>query len=274
MTTTTSTTTAYTSPTDRVQVELDGPTLHLRFNNPARHNALSVDMWEALPPLLAQAEADERVRLVVFSGCGDKAFVSGADISQFEDLRAAREAVQRYEAMAEAALTAIERCAKPTLACIRGWCIGGGVNVAIACDIRIASSDSTFAIPAARLGLGYRYSAMKNLVDLIGPGAAKDLFFTARRIGADEARELGLVTRVAAPEGLAALLAEYTGPIGENAPLTIHAAKVITAEVLKTSPEVDHARCAALIQQCFASEDYTEGRRAFMDKRRPVFKGR
>ena len=115
----------YLSPTDRVQVSRDATTLHIRFNNPARHNALSVDMWEAVPPLLAQAEADERIRLVVFSGAGDKAFVSGADISQFEDQRAAREAVARYEAMAEAALTGIERCAKPTLACIRGWCIGG-----------------------------------------------------------------------------------------------------------------------------------------------------
>jgi len=264
----------YRSPTERVQVWRDASTLHIRFNNPARHNALSVDMWEAVPPLLAQAEADERIRLVVFSGAGEKAFVSGADISQFEDMRAAREAVARYEAMAEAALTSIERCPKPTLACIRGWCIGGGVNVAIACDIRIAASDAVFSIPAARLGLGYRYSAMKNLVDLIGPGAAKDLFFTARKIGADEARALGLVSRVAAPEQLDALLAEYTGALADNAPLTVAAAKAITAEILKPSTDIDLARCQALIQGCFASEDYAEGRRAFMEKRRPVFKGR
>lgn len=264
----------YRSPTDRVQVWRDGSTLHLRFNNPARHNALSVDMWEAVPPLLQQAAADERLRLVVFSGAGDKAFVSGADISQFEDQRAQREAVTRYEAMAEAALAAIEHCALPTLACIRGWCIGGGVNVAIACDIRIAATDAVFSVPAARLGLGYRYSAMKNLVDLLGPGAAKDLFFTARRIGADEARALGLVSRVAAPDALDALLAEYTGALADNAPLTIRAAKAITAEILKPSTDVDHARCAALIRACFDSDDYTEGRRAFMEKRRPVFKGR
>jgi enoyl-CoA hydratase len=264
----------YTSPSERVQAWRDASTLHVRFNNPARHNALSVDMWEAVPPLLTQAEADERIRLVVFSGAGDKAFVSGADISQFEDMRAAREAVARYEAMAEAALTGIERCQKPTLACIRGWCIGGGVNVAIACDIRIAASDAVFAIPAARLGLGYRYSAMKNLVDLIGPGAAKDLFFTARRVGADEARALGLVSRVVPVEALDALLAEYTGALADNAPLTVRAAKVITAEILKPSADQDLDRCQALIRDCFASEDYAEGRRAFMDKRRPVFRGR
>ena len=264
----------YVSRTERVLVSRDGSTLHVRFNNPARHNALSVDMWEAVPALLAQAVADDRIRLVAFSGAGEKAFVSGADISQFEDMRAARDAVGRYEAMAEAALTGIERCAKPTLACIRGWCIGGGVNVAIACDIRIAASDAIFSVPAARLGLGYRYSAMKNLVDLVGPGAAKDLFFTARRIGADEALALGLVSRLCAPDHLETLLAEYTTALGENAPLTIAAAKAITTEVLKASPEVDLARCRELIAACFASEDYAEGRRAFMEKRRPVFKGR
>jgi len=176
--------TDYVSPTERVQVRLEGAVLHIVFNNPARHNALSVDMWGAVPPLLAQAEADERVRLVVFSGAGEKAFVSGADISQFEDQRAAKEAVKHYEALAEEALMGIYRFAKPTLACIRGWCIGGGVNVAISCDIRIAAQDAVFSIPAARLGLGYRYSALKNLVDLIGVGAAKDFFFTARRIDA------------------------------------------------------------------------------------------
>src|ERR1700694_2909766 len=194
----------YQSPTERVEVWLDASTLHIRFNNPPRLNALSVDMWEAVPPLLAQAEADDRVRLVVFSGAGEKAFVSGADISQFEDMRAAREAVKRYEQMAEDALMGIYRFSKPTLACIRGFCIGGGVNVAISCDIRIASSDSVFAIPASRLGLGYRISAMKNLVQLVGPGFAKDIFFTGRRLDANEALRIGLVNRVASAEGLEA----------------------------------------------------------------------
>ncbi len=264
----------YESSTERIETWLDGRTLHIRFNNPARHNALSVDMWEAVPPLLRLAREDDRVRLVVFSGAGEKAFISGADISQFEDMRAAREAVRRYEAMAEEALTAIYDFPKPTLACIRGYCIGGGVNVAISCDIRMASTDSAFAIPAARLGLGYRYSAMKYLVDLIGPGAAKDLFYTARRIDASEAKSLGLVSRICAPEALAALLAEYTSALADNAPLTVAAAKAIMREILKPSSELDTALCASLIRACFESADYTEGRTAFMQKRKPVFTGR
>jgi enoyl-CoA hydratase len=264
----------YTSSTERVRAWLDDSTLHIRFNNPARHNALSVDMWEAVPPLLALAERDDRVRLVVFSGEGEKAFVSGADISQFEDMRAAQAAVARYEQMAETTLMGIHDFAKPTLACIRGYCIGGGVNVAIACDMRIAASDAVFSIPAARLGLGYRYSAMKNLVDLIGPGAAKDLFFTARRIDAVEAKALGLITRHAEPAALGALLDEYTRALADNAPLTVAAGKAITREILKASPDLDHTRCTALIRGCFESTDYTEGRTAFMEKRKPVFRGR
>ena len=266
--------TPYTSPTERVEVWTEAATLHIRFNNPARHNALSVDMWEAVPPLLAQAEVDDDIRMVVFSGAGEKAFVSGADITQFEDMRAAKEAVKYYEAMAEESLMSIYNCRKPTLALIRGYCIGGGVNVAISCDIRLASTDSVFSIPAARLGLGYRYSALKNLVNLIGVGAAKDLFFTARRIDALEAKTLGLVTRLAEPAELAALLAQYTGAMADNAPITVQAGKAIMAEILKPSPDLDMTLCQQQIRNCFESEDYAEGRKAFMEKRKPIFKGR
>ena len=265
---------SYVTATERVKTWLDGQVLHVRFNNPAKHNALSVDMWEAVPPLLERAEKDDNVRMVVFSGEGTKAFISGADISQFDDMRAAKEAVKRYEAMAEAALQGIYEFGKPTVACIRGYCIGGGVNVAISCDIRVASSDSVFSIPATRLGLGYRYSAMQNLTHLVGPGYAKDIFFTARRLDAAEALRIGLVNRVAEPDKLDALLAEYTQAITTGAPLTIKAGKRIIREVLKPDSQIDMDLCRRLILDCFDSEDYAEGRTAFMEKRKPVFKGK
>ena len=264
----------YPTHTERLQTSLDDSVLHIRFNNPAKHNALTMDMWEGLPRLLEQAESDDRVRLVVFSGAGDKSFISGADISQFEDMRAAKEAVKRYEQTAESALQGIYEFAKPTIACIRGYCIGGGLNVAIACDIRIASADSVFSIPATRLGLGYRFSAMQNLADLVGPGFAKDIFFTGRRLDAAEASRIGLVNRVVQPNELDALLGEYTSAIKTGAPLTIKAGKRILREVLKRSGDADMGLCRKLIAECFESEDYTEGRRAFMEKRKPIFKGR
>jgi enoyl-CoA hydratase len=263
----------YNAGTERVKTWLDGQVLHIRFNNPQKHNALSMDMWEAVPRLLDKAAGDDAVRMVVLSGEGGKAFISGADISQFEDMRAAKEAVKKYEAVAESALQGIYEFEKPTVACIQGYCIGGGVNVAISCDIRIASSNSTFAIPATRLGLGYRYSAMKNLTNLVGPGHAKDIFFTARRLDAAEALRVGLINRVAPPEGLDALLAEYTTSITTGAPLTIKAGKRIIRDVLKRD-DADMELARKLILDCFESEDYTEGRRAFMEKRKPVFKGK
>jgi enoyl-CoA hydratase/carnithine racemase len=210
----------YKAGTERVKTWLDGQVLHIRFNNPEKHNALSVDMWEAVPPLLERAAKDDNVRVVVLSGEGGKSFVSGADISQFEDMRAAKEAVKKYEAMAEAALQGIYEFEKPTIACIRGYCIGGGVNVAISCDLRI-----------------------------------------------------GLVNRIAEPDKLDELLAEYTTAICQNAPLTIKAGKRIIRDVLKTEDaDMDLAR--KLILDCFESEDYAEGRRAFMEKRKPAFKGK
>lgn len=264
----------YQSSTERVKVWLDNDesTLQIQFNNPERHNALSVDMWEAVTPLLNVAESDDRIRLVIFSGAGEKAFVSGADITQFEDMRAAKEAVARYELMAEQALMGIYNFSKPTLARIQGYCIGGGVNVAMSCDIRIAADNSVFSIPAARLGLGYRYSALKNLVDLVGPAVAKDLFFTARRINATEALDVGLITRMCEFSKLDSLEAEYKEALAQNAPITVRAGKAIIAQILKPSPEVDHEYCRQLIKNCFESEDYAEGRRAFMEKRKPIFR--
>ncbi len=264
----------YATSTARLKVWADGGVLHVRFNNPARRNALSLEIWEAIPPVLERAAQDPAVRLVVFGGEGEKAFASGDDVSQFEDQRAAHEAITRYERIAEAALHAIHGFPKPTLACIRGYCIGGGLNVAVACDLRIASMDSSFSVPATRLGVGYLLSATQNLTDLVGPGNAKDILYTARRIDAAEALRLGLVNRVTDPALLPALLDEYVKSITAGAPLTIHAGKRVIQEILKPGPDVDLELCRKLILDCFESEDYAEGRRAFMEKRKPLFEGK
>lgn len=264
----------YVSPTERVKVWLADRALHIRFNNPERRNALSVDMWEAVLPLLKQAETDDDVRVVVFSGEGDKAFVAGADISQFEKERAGSDAVQRYERMAEDTLMGIHRFPKPTIAVIRGFCVGGGANVAVSCDLRLAADNARFSIPATKLGLGYRYTAMKNLVDLVGPGAAKDIFFTARMVEAHEAYNIGLVNRIVPVGELDALVEQYIGLVAVGAPLTLKAGKQIIAACLVPAGEAELAHCASLIMDCFHSEDYKEGRKAFNEKRTPVFVGR
>jgi enoyl-CoA hydratase/carnithine racemase len=262
------------SATPRLRCWAEGGLLHVRFNNPSKHNALSLEMWQALPTVLERAAADERVRLVVFAGEGEKAFASGDDVSQFEDQRAAHEAVLHYERIAETALQAIHDFPKPTLASIRGYCIGGGLNIAVACDLRIASMDSVFTVPATRIGLGYLFSATRNLTDLVGPGNAKDILYTARRLDAAEALRIGLVNRVTEPALLPALLDEYVKSIASGAPLTVRAAKRVIQELTKPDADIDLQLCHRLILDCFESEDYAEGRRAFMEKRRPLFKGR
>ena len=212
----------------------------------------------------------------MFSGEGGKSFISGADISQFDDMRAQKEAVKKYESVAEAASRASTSSPSPPSRCIKGYCVGGGVNVAISCDLRVASTDSTFFVPATRLGLGYRMSAMSNLTHLVGPGNAKDIFFTARRLDAKEAQHIGLVNRIAEPEALPSAARRSTPTRSRRgAPLTIKAGKRIIRELLKTDGEpVDMELCKRLILDCFESEDYAEGRRAFMEKRKPTFKGK
>jgi enoyl-CoA hydratase/carnithine racemase len=263
-----------TSPTERMIGEKEGPIGWITFNNPERHNAVSVDMWEAIPVLLDQLDADPDVRVIALKGAGTKAFVAGADISQFEQQRSSPEAVQRYEEIVGAASRrlAVER--KPTIAMIRGYCIGGGVAIALCCDLRIASENSRFAVPAAKLGLGYRHAGIQTLVNLVGPSYAKEIFFTARQFTAQEALGMGLINRVVTVDELEAYVREYCDTIAGNAPLTVGSVKRMVAEVTKPTGNLDEELCRRLVQECFDSEDYIEGRRAFMEKRKPVFRGR
>jgi enoyl-CoA hydratase len=260
-------------PTDRMIARIEGAIGWMIFNNPDRRNAVSLDMWQAIPLILDHFEQDPAVRVVVLRGAGDKAFVAGADISQFEQRRSSPETVAHYDGIAEAATTRLGQFGKPTIAMIQGYCIGGGVGIATCCDLRIAGDDARFGVPAARLGLGYRMSGVKKLVDLVGPSFAKEIFFTARHFTAEEAYRMGLVNHVAPSTELEGYVHEICATMAANAPLTMAAVKRTIEELTKSSPTADAELCDRLVKGCFASADYIEGRRAFMEKRRPVFSG-
>jgi enoyl-CoA hydratase/carnithine racemase len=244
------------------------------FNQPEKHNAVSYDMWIAVPRIVAAFEADPEVRVLVLTGAGERAFVSGADISEFDKRRSSEDSIKLYDAAGEAAHAALAGASKPTLCMIRGICYGGGVGIALQTDIRICSADAQFAVPAAKLGLGYRYAGIKRLVDIVGPAFAKEIFFSAGRFSAEDARVMGLVNRVLPAPELEGYVKKLATTIANNAPLTIKAAKLAINAAVEDPERRRMAEIDAAIKSCFASADYVEGRRAFMEKRPPVFRGR
>jgi len=260
-------------PTDRVLARIDGPIGWLTFNNPARRNAISQDMWEAVSLAFDRFETDPSVRVIVLHGAGEKAFVAGADISQFNELRSSPETVAKYDGISDEASRRIAKSPKPTIAMIHGYCIGGGVGIAVCCDMRIASEGAKFGVPATRLGLGYGPSGVKRLMDLVGPSHVKEIFYTARHFTADEAKGMGLVNRVLPEAELESYVRTYCATIAENAPMTMLAVKRTVDELLTLSPTANLAEADRLVAACFASADYIEGRTAFMEKRKPVFRG-
>jgi enoyl-CoA hydratase/carnithine racemase len=259
--------------TEKILVSKDDGIGWLTFNNPARRNAMSLEMWDAVSIALDDFAADSSVRVVVLKGAGGKSFVSGADISQFEKHRSDAAAEEVYAQSSKAARDKMAALRKPIIAMIQGFCVGGGVGVAMKADIRIASEDSQFGIPAARLGIAYSLEGLHDLLALVGPARAKEMLFTGRRYSAAEALAFGLVNKVVPPAQLEEAVAEYTGEIKANAPLTIAASKVIVNEAIKDLPERNHALVSEVYKACFDSSDFAEGRRAFMEKRKPVFRG-
>jgi len=262
------------SPSDKVLADESDGIGRITFNNPRRHNAMSLEMWQALGDVLDQFSASASLRVLILAGAGGKAFVSGADISEFETRRSSAEQQEIYESAFDRAQDALAACKEPVIAMIGGYCVGGGLALALNADIRIASRNSKFAIPAAKLGLGYGYDSIKTLTSIVGPAFAKDILFSARMLEADEALRIGLVHRMVESGELDKVTQAYAERLVANAPLTIRAIKAAVNETVYDPGQASPEYVDKLVAACFESEDYKEGREAFMNKRKPVFKGR
>jgi enoyl-CoA hydratase/carnithine racemase len=260
--------------TDKLIVEVSDQIAVVTFNNPAKRNALSSDIRAALPDVLAALGEDPDVRVLVVTGAGDKAFVSGADISEFGEQRTSPDARAEFDASMAAIGLAWAKLDKPVIAMIRGFCMGGGLVTALQADIRIAADDSQFGIPAAKLGLGYAFGGITALVNLVGPARTAEILFSARRFSSAEALQMGLVNSVVPASDLRDQVMGLAETIATNAPLTVAAAKAAIRQASRPPDKRDLARVETMVEACFRSEDYQEGQRAFAEKRAPVFIGR
>jgi enoyl-CoA hydratase/carnithine racemase len=254
-------------------VEKRGAVGWIVFNQPAKRNAINNEMWRGIPGAMRRFDADPQVRCIAFRGAGAEAFSAGADISEFEAIRAQKASVAAYDGLLDEVLHAIQDSRKPSVAMIHGFCMGGGLEVALACDLRYCGRSAQFGIPAAKLGLAYNIEGHKRLLETVGHARAREIMFLGRRYSADEAFQLGLVNRVVDDETLEAYTADILKTLSENAPLAIANSKTILEEYAKAEGAPDHKAMQAAIERCARSADYQEGRRAFMEKRKPEFKG-
>lgn len=261
-------------PSDRpeLRLERDGDIAFIIASNSARMNAFTAAMWEAVPRLIAAAEADDAIRVIVLRGAGTRAFSAGADISEFDSARSGT-ATASYDELNDAAFRALGGCTKPIIAMIHGFCLGGGLAVALCADIRIADEVAEFAIPAAKLGLGYNARWVRPLLAAVPPARAKEMLFTGRRFKVADALAMGLVNTVVTSGELEKQTRALAGEIAANAPLTVRAAKRTIDELTRNPQTPDLAALDAAVAACFASADYAEGRLAFKEKRKPRFKG-
>lgn len=259
--------------TSKLIAEIRGSAGYLVLNAPQRRNALSLDMWQGLPEIVARFDADPAVRCIVVTGAGSEAFAAGADISEFEDHRATADGAKVYDQATHDATAAIAGCTKPVIAAVRGFCFGGGMALAMACDLRLASDDAKFCVPAAKLGVGYSFDGTAALVARLGPALAAELLFTARTYSAHEALMKGIIHALAPVADFDNVLKGYTAALAANAPLTIRAAKSAIRAIVSGKP-ADRDTAERSIAQCMTSDDYREGRKAFLEKRKPAFQGR
>jgi enoyl-CoA hydratase len=254
-------------------VEKRGAVGWIVFNQPAKRNAINGAMWRGIPRAMAQFDADPEVRCVAFRGAGTEAFASGADISEFEEIRAQKSSVAEYDGLLDQVLHSIQDSRKPSVAMIYGFCMGGGLEVALACDLRYCGRSAQFGIPAAKLGLAYNIEGHKRLVETVGHAHAREIMFLGRRYNADEGFAMGLVNQLFHDAELESAVGRIILQLCENAPLSIANSKTIIEEYVKASGAPDESSMNAAIERCAKSGDYQEGRRAFMDKRKPAFKG-
>ena len=259
---------------DELVVQRSGNIATVVFNRPDVRNAFNLAMWSALPGVMEDLNRDPGVRAIVLRGAGEEAFASGADISEFKEHRKDRATAEAYNARTEAAYHALEASPKPTVAMIYGFCMGGGIAIALGCDLRFAAETGKFAIPAARLGIIYGLHSVKRLVALVGPAAAKDILFSARTFDATEACTMGFVDQVLPTTDLASFTYDYLARVADNAPLSVQGAKVVVEAIVEDGGLVKKTEIQRLQLATFDSEDYREGTAAFLEKRRPRFQGR
>jgi len=246
----------------------------ITFNQPEKRNAMSIEMWQGLADILDDFRGDAAVRVAIMTGAGGKAFISGADISQFAERRADAEAQKQYAAITASGRDRLAHFPKPLIAEIRGFCLGGGLAIAMQADLRIAAAGSQFGIPAARLGIAYTFDSIAALIHLVGPAHARMILYTANRIDAEEAARIGLINQVVAPEKLHDRVLEIARTIAGNAPLSVAASKLCIDQIIKDQADRDLEAVARAGRICLDSADYREGRTAFMEKRQPKFQGR
>ncbi len=262
-------------PDHALLLHKEPPLAWLVFNRPERRNAVSLEMWQALPDLVADAAADPAVRVLLLRGGGEESFISGADISQFGKVRSSKETMSVYNRATGAALRSLEQLEKPLVGMIHGFCRGGGCSVALMCDLRLCADDASFGIPAARLGIAYAIeTGVERLVQVVGVANAAEILMTARTYGAEEAQRMGLVNRVMPKAELESFTRDYATKMADNAPLSVAAHKFFVRESTKAAALRDADKIRALSAACSESQDYREGVRAFMEKRRPQFQGK